>query len=97
MEAEAQRSAHTAEVVADIEKAQKRGFLDPELPVRFVGVALMGMVMFPFFLPQMARMMTGLNPSDPIFRREYAKVLRALMRRLGSCPKMGEGKDQPDG
>lgn len=97
--AEAQRSQKAAEAIADVENAQKRGFLDGELPARFVGVALMGMILFPFCLPQMARMMTGLNPSDPVFRREYSKVLRALMKRLGSCPvaETVRKSSQPDG
>ena len=45
-------------------------------------VALMGLVNYPWMMPQVVRMMTGKSVDDPAFQEDYAAVLRALVPAL---------------
>ena len=81
--AEEERRRRSDEVIREVEQAQKDGFLPQDCPARFLILALIGMLNFPFLMPQMARIFTGMSPSDPAFRKEYAKVVKGLVERLG--------------
>ncbi len=81
--AEDVRAAHLALGVQDVEAAQARGFLDARLPPRMILLAMMSLVLMPFVLPQMVRLVTGLKPDSPEFRSFHADMLRAFALRFG--------------
>lgn len=80
---EAQRSAGMARNVEEVAHAQRHGFLDPGFPPRLLLLALIGLILVPFLVPQVARLVTGMSPYDATFRREYRELLERLLERLG--------------
>jgi AcrR family transcriptional regulator len=91
--AEETRRGFACRGAEDMERAQATGMIDPALPPRMVLLAMMALAVFPWVLPQMTRLVTGHAPSDPLFKRQYGQVLRAIARRLGGCPAGGTKDD----
>ena len=81
--AEDVRTAHLALGVQDVEAAQARGLFDDKLPPRMILLAMMSLVILPFVLPQLVRLVTGLRPDSPEFRSFHADLLREFARRFG--------------
>lgn len=81
--AEEVRRSHAAQAADAVAAAQANGAIDPAFPPRFLLLALMGAAAIPFVLPQVARILTGLDPRDPAFREQYAAVLGRIVARLG--------------
>ncbi len=82
--AEERRKAFVGQVVRGVEKGQEAGIVDRCFAVRFLLLALTGAMMIPFLLPQLARLLTGLCPDDPEFKRQWTSTLFELARRLGT-------------
>jgi AcrR family transcriptional regulator len=80
--AEEQRRSHFAAVAAPFEAAQKDGRLDPAMPPRLLLLALMGAATIPLTLPQVARIVTGMDPNAPEFQERYGAMLARLVGRL---------------
>jgi len=79
---EAARCAHMQRGIDRIREAQRTGQLPADVAPEHALLALMALSVFPAAFPQVARMLTGAAPDDPVFRRDYEKVLRAFARRL---------------
>jgi AcrR family transcriptional regulator len=70
--------------LAEAELLQAAGILEPRLPARLLLLAITGMMVLPFAMPQLVRLWCGTHPSDPGFRREYRAVVGEILRRLSS-------------
>jgi AcrR family transcriptional regulator len=77
-----QRKAMLDESVTEIERGQQAGIFDKTLPPRFLLLAMMGMSMIPWLLPQHVRLLTDLNHDDPAFLDQYGELLAKLMTKL---------------
>jgi AcrR family transcriptional regulator len=85
--AEDERRRTVAENVEALEAAQRAGVVDPALPPRLLLLAITGILLVPFLLPQLVRLWIGTNPSDPTFKRDYrAFVITALARLTRAEP-----------
>ncbi|RKN37601.1 TetR/AcrR family transcriptional regulator [Streptomyces hoynatensis] len=85
---EQQFPEETAAVSADLDRlghARTRGEIAEDLDPGFLRLALMGMIMTPIALPQLARHAYGLDPRSPEFRDRYAEQLRRLVRHLAGA------------
>jgi AcrR family transcriptional regulator len=71
--------------LVEAEQLQAAGVLDRKLPARFLLLAITGMMVLPFVLPQLVRLWCGTHPSDPTFRREYRAVVGEILRRLSAA------------
>jgi AcrR family transcriptional regulator len=80
--AEEARRAHLEGAVAEVEAAQEAGVLDKSLPPRLLILAMMSVCMLPLLLPQLARLLTGLDPASPEFQKEHGRMVRWIARRL---------------
>jgi len=80
---EAGRSALYGERVTALEEAQKRGFVDPNLDPKQTAFTLFSLVMWYFGAPQIARLVTGGDPTTPeALARQRALVVEAARRVL---------------
>jgi TetR/AcrR family transcriptional regulator len=79
---EDERRAEELNGVERVRSAQAQGLLPSEFePDQFL-LAMMGLVTFPFAFPQVTRLVTGLSPSDPEFRRRRVEFLRQFAGHL---------------
>jgi hypothetical protein len=65
-------------MVADIQRRQHAGELDPA----YLALVLFVAAAAPTMLPAITRHITGLDPASPRFERAYAKQLALLVRHL---------------
>ncbi|MBT2383940.1 TetR family transcriptional regulator [Streptomyces sp. ISL-11] len=84
-------SAITADL-ARLHRARERGEISPDLDPGFLRLAVMGMVMAPIVMPQIAREASGLDPRSAEFQERYGEQIRRLLRHL-SAPKETEPKE----
>jgi TetR/AcrR family transcriptional regulator len=66
--------------------AQRAGAIAADVDVRHLFISFIACAVFPLAFPQMMRLMTGLEPTDPQFRRSRREFLAWLGRKLGSAP-----------
>lgn len=92
--AEERRKAFVGQIVRGLEKSQEAGIVDRCFGVRFLLLALTGAMMIPFLLPQLARLLTGISPDEPEFKRQWAGTLFELARRLGPPCARAEESDR---
>ncbi len=67
--------------LADLEARKARGQLDPALPTRPLLLLLTGIIGFPVFFPNLARLIVG--PPTDAAKDEWRRLLRDLASRLG--------------
>lgn len=82
--AEEERRAASEQTVRDVERVQASGLLDPALPPRLLLLAVTGMIMLPFLMPQLVRLWCGTTPADPEFRARYRAVVAELLSRFAA-------------
>jgi AcrR family transcriptional regulator len=70
-----------------IREVQGHGRLPPEFDPEQYLLAMMGLVTFPFAFPQMTRLVTGLSPTDPEFKRRRLQFLQQLSGLFEARPK----------
>jgi TetR/AcrR family transcriptional regulator len=70
--------------LSSMQRRQARGELAPDLDPGAVLLALMGAIVAPIAIPQMAQKIFGLDPQSPEFERRYGDQLRRIVRRLAS-------------
>ena len=75
---EKERRRLAAKSVNCIREKQKSGRLRNDVPAQFLQLAKVSLSMFPFALPQIARLFTGQSPSDPKFQKEYTRFLETI-------------------
>src|SRR6185369_6041787 len=73
---EPERRAAAARGVERIRRRQASGHLSDQFDARHVLLAIIGLTMYPVAFPQLTRLITGRNVSDPIFQRERREFLR---------------------
>jgi TetR/AcrR family transcriptional regulator len=66
----------------DLKRRQAAGEIPADLDPEVLQLALMGMILAPLSLPQVARGLTGLEPTDPKFTKRYAEQLARIVRHL---------------
>lgn len=81
--AEERRRAFVNHAVRSAERAQEEGHLDAGFLPRFLVLAIFSLMAVPFVLPQIARLITGVSPYDPAFRKPWLDTVSRLLRRLG--------------
>jgi AcrR family transcriptional regulator len=79
---ESERKKHLLDHVAEIEEFQSRGMVDPELDARMTLVTLIGMVHVWFSLPQVARMVAGMDPYSPEALRKRRTHVVHVARKI---------------
>jgi AcrR family transcriptional regulator len=82
---EEERRARFAERVADVERAQQAGIVDPALDARHLLITLMGIVTHWFAFPQNARLICSEDPFTPealkLRRAHVVEVARRIIER----------------
>jgi TetR/AcrR family transcriptional regulator len=73
---EEQRLQAVAEALRRIRQSQGRGQIDPRLDPRQIMLAMRSLTMFPSAFPQLTRLITGRDVTDPRFQKERAAFLR---------------------
>ena len=63
---------------------QRRGRIPAGLDVAQLHLSMIALTLFPLAFPQMTRLATGLEPTDPQFRRKRLQFLRWLGARLAN-------------
>ena len=79
-EEDRQRAADWA--VDEMRRRQASGVLDPALDPAQTLLSMLALTTFPVAFPQIARLLTGFDPTDPRFRAQRTEVLRAFARSL---------------
>jgi TetR/AcrR family transcriptional regulator len=82
-----ERRALFAKAMEKFGAAQNAGAIAPDVDVRHLFISFIACAVFPLAFPQMMRLVTGLEPTDPRFRRSRREFLRWLGRKLGSAPR----------
>jgi len=92
--AERERRAFLQAEVAQLRRAQLRGELPQDLSVEMILLATIGLRVAPVVLPQLARLITGLEEEDPKFRRKWSKFLKMLGERISESNNSAKGIDK---
>lgn len=82
--AEATRCEKLQAIVEELERAQAAGLVENAIPARLMMLIMASLMVFPWAFPQMTRMVTGMAPSDPEFRKVYGQAIGEILRRLVS-------------
>jgi TetR/AcrR family transcriptional regulator len=80
--AETERRQLFVKGVAKVKRAQSQGLIPSDVDPHQLLMTLVAVTLFPQLLPQMARLITGLPPSDSRFHRKRVVFLRWLAERL---------------
>jgi len=83
---EAERRRAFDSGVAKLHAVQAKGLLPRELDPRHLLLSMLGLTTFPLAFPQITRLVTGLSPRDPTFRRGRIDFLRCLAAWLRPAP-----------
>ncbi len=78
----AERRAAFRRAVVKIRHAQTDGRLPDDLDAEQCLLSLLALTTFPLAFPQVARLITGRTPTDPVFRRARVRFLRRFARHL---------------
>ncbi|MGW0246577.1 TetR/AcrR family transcriptional regulator [Nocardia goodfellowii] len=78
----AERREHYAKKLEQIRKSQLKGEIDPNLDPRFLHLGLVALVSFPHMTPQIASLVTGMDPDDPEFKEGQQAFVEHVMRAL---------------
>ncbi|MDN5765406.1 MAG: TetR family transcriptional regulator [Humibacillus sp.] len=70
------------EDLSELQRRQADGEIAGDLDPGLLQLALMGATLAPVAIPQVARRITGLDPTDPEFRTRYDEHLRRIVRHL---------------
>jgi AcrR family transcriptional regulator len=81
---EQERRQYLKRTLARLRRAQVRGLVPPEVDLAQLQISIIALTAFPLAFPQMARLASGLAPTDPRFRRKRLRFLRWLGERLSS-------------
>jgi TetR/AcrR family transcriptional regulator len=79
---EDERFAHMQRAVDGVRADQAAGILPADLDAGQLFLSFQALAAHPSAFPQMTRFITGMNPTDPVFRAQRAEFLRKLARYL---------------
>jgi|SRR6266851_4398181 len=88
--AEEERRALIQREIAQIRRAQLRGDLPADIDEDLLMLVRIGLQIAPVALPQFTRLVAGMDPDDPKFRRRWSKCLRAIADRI-AAPRSAAG------
>ncbi len=77
---EAERRRAFRRGLAKVRERQAKGFLAADLDPKQMLLSMMALTTFPLAFPQIARLVTGLAPTDPAFQKRRAAFLRRFAR-----------------
>jgi TetR/AcrR family transcriptional regulator len=80
---EAERRRAFDSGVDKLRALQAKGLLPRDLDSRHLLLAMLGLTTFPLAFPQVTRLVTGLSPRDPAFRKRRIQFLRSFAAWLG--------------
>jgi TetR/AcrR family transcriptional regulator len=84
---EAERRAAAERAVERIRRRQAGGHLSDEFDPRHVLLAMIGLTAYPVAFPQLTRLITGKQVTDPAFQRERRAFLRKFSSALSPSKK----------
>src|SRR5258708_3128966 len=90
--AEEERRALFEREKAQIRRAQRSGHLTADIDDDLLLLVRIGLLAAPTTLPQVTRLLTGMDPEDPKFRRRWSKCLRAIAARIAEPTRHGQRK-----
>lgn len=73
---EVARHAAATRAVERIRRRQANGHLSRDLDPRHMFLAMIGLTTYPVAFPQVARLVTGRNVTDPVFQKERREFLK---------------------
>lgn len=79
---ETERRHRLQQAVELLRDRQARGHLRSDVDPRHLLLAMMGLTMLPLAFPQLTRLVTGLRPMEPAFRRQRVEFLRQFAEAL---------------
>jgi TetR/AcrR family transcriptional regulator len=80
--AEAERRALFEKAVARLRVLQRQGSIPRGADLTQLFISMLSLALFPLVMPQIIRLIHGMEPGDPRFMRQRAKFLRWLGDRL---------------
>jgi TetR/AcrR family transcriptional regulator len=80
--AEAERRSLFEKAVARLRVLQRRGSIPRGVNLTQLFISMLSLAMFPLVMPQLIRLIHGMEPTDPHFMRQRANFLRWLGDRL---------------
>jgi AcrR family transcriptional regulator len=82
--AEEERRALVQREIAQVRRAQQRGELPADIDEDLLLLVRIGLLIAPVAFPQFTRLVAGMEPDDPKFRRRWKKCLRAIAARIAA-------------
>jgi AcrR family transcriptional regulator len=79
---EVERREAFAHALARLRERQAEKLVDPDLDPAQTLLSMMALTTFPLAFPQITRLVTGVSPASPAFRRRRVAFLRAFADRL---------------
>ena len=80
--AEAERRALFEKAVGRLRVLQRKGSIPRGVNLTQLFISMLALAMFPLVMPQLIRLIHGMEPTDPRFMRQRANFLRWLGNRL---------------
>jgi len=79
---EDERRATWRRHVVNVEEAQAAGEVDPGLEPEMLALALVSIIVSPYVLPQITKLMTGVLPTSPEFGARHEALIGEMIDRL---------------
>ena len=93
--AETERRELFEKAVARLRRAQREGFLPKQIDLTQLFISMLALVIFPMVMPQMVRLISGMEPGDPRFVRKRSAFLRWIGDRIsGDTPATSSTADK---
>jgi TetR/AcrR family transcriptional regulator len=92
-----ERRALFAKAMEKFGAAQRAGAIPADVDVGHLFISFIACAVFPLAFPQMTRLMSGLEPTDPRFRRSRREFLGWLGRRIGTPPRHTDRRGSENG
>jgi TetR/AcrR family transcriptional regulator len=82
---EQERREYLKRTLDSLRRAQMNGLVPKELDLVQLQISIIALTAFPLAFPQMTRLVSGLAPTDPRFRRKRLQFLHWLGERVSSA------------
>src|SRR5580704_9353365 len=92
--AEAERRALFEKAVARLRVLQRRGAIPRGADLTQLFISMLSLALFPLVMPQIIRLIHGMEPTDPRFMRQRANFLRWLGDRLAKPPRTSRNRSR---
>jgi TetR/AcrR family transcriptional regulator len=89
---EAERRALFEKAVARLGVLQRKGSIPRGVNLTQLFISMLSLAMFPLVMPQIIRLIHGMEPTDPRFMRQRADFLRWLGDRLAKPARASRGR-----